>query len=70
MLTNRNQLRTATNERIHDAVVSHAVLQLSSSAHGASGLGLDIPRRKYGAFKNRPSYLGRFVRVSINNVIF
>lgn len=61
----RNQLRTAVDERVHDAMVSHVVLQLSSSAHGAPGLGSDIPRREHGALENRSGHLGRVIRVSI-----
>lgn len=40
----RHQLRAAADQRIHDAMVSHAVLQLSSAAHRSPGLGSDIPR--------------------------
>lgn len=63
--SNRDQLRAAADERVHNAMVSYVVLQLSSTAHGAPGLGPDFPGGEHGAPKNRPGHLGRVVRVSM-----
>lgn len=61
----RDQLRAAADQRVHDAMVPHVILQLSAAAHGAPGLGSNIPRGQYGAAENRSGHLGRAIRVSV-----